>query len=350
MIEWRWGLDAADAARQAREQPRLGTRLQQPRHELADVRRAPVHQHRLLGGRGSRRPGVRRVAGAQTASARDAAGSPRGEGAVDGPSAGHLPCWRSPWRCRCPLHRPRVRARHGSRAETTAERVPRPAYVPPIKHVFVINIENKGYTETFGAGTQSPYLAGKLRRKGVLLDHFYATAHNSLPNYLAQISGQAPNTSTQLDCQIYSPFIVTGPPVPPGDQAVGDGCVFPQTVAHPSAPAQPRQRSAGRATCRQMRRPCQPSAPWASRTPRSRRRRATTTPCGTTRSCTSAASPHITRTANVTCGLSRPAARPAEEGGRRRTLPTSPPTCAATATTTSAPTARRADWCRSTSS
>ena len=90
-----------------------------------------------------------------------------------------------------------------------ATRPARPSYVPPIRHVFLINIENKGYDETFGTGTASPYLAGKLRREGVLLNSYYAIAHNSLPNYIAQISGQAPNALTQADCQTYSAFTRT---------------------------------------------------------------------------------------------------------------------------------------------
>ncbi|HEX4688921.1 MAG TPA: alkaline phosphatase family protein [Nocardioides sp.] len=131
----------------------------------------------------------------------------------------------------------------------------RPAYVPPIKHVFIINIENKGYEETFGAGTASPYLAGPLRRQGVLLNYYYATAHNSLPNYIAQISGQAPSAQTQADCQSYSKFVTTGPPVAPGHQAVGAGCVFPKSVA-----SLPRQLTRAGITWRgymqQMPKPC----------------------------------------------------------------------------------------------
>ena len=130
----------------------------------------------------------------------------------------------------------------------------RPAYVPPIRHVFVINIENKGYAETFGADSAAPYLAGKLRRKGVLLNSYYATAHNSLPNYIAQISGQAPDSDTQLDCQNYDPFVRTGWQAP--GQAVGQGCVFPRGV-----PNLGRQLSLAGLTWRgymqQMRRPCQ---------------------------------------------------------------------------------------------
>ena len=142
----------------------------------------------------------------------------------------------------------------GSGAATTV-RPHRPSYVPPIRHVFIINIENKGYDETFGADTESPYLAGRLRRKGVLLNSYYATAHNSLPNYLAQISGQAPNAQTQTDCQTYSPFVRTGPGRPPG-QVVGAGCVYPTGVR-----TLPRQLSHAGLTWRgymqQMTKPCQ---------------------------------------------------------------------------------------------
>lgn len=119
----------------------------------------------------------------------------------------------------------------GHAAAAAPTRPPRPSYVPPIKHVFVINIENKGYAETFdtGTGSDAPYLAGKLRRQGVLLTSYYGVAHNSLPNYIAEISGQAPNAQTQADCQTYSPFTVTGPDQAPG-QAVGSGCVLPAKV------------------------------------------------------------------------------------------------------------------------
>jgi hypothetical protein len=97
-----------------------------------------------------------------------------------------------------------------------------------VRHVFVVNLENKGYAETFGAGSKAPYLAQTLRARGQLLTHYYGTAHNSLPNYLAQISGQGPNPQTQADCRVYSRFVRTGT-VAPG-QAVGNGCVYPRNV------------------------------------------------------------------------------------------------------------------------
>ena len=102
------------------------------------------------------------------------------------------------------------------------------SYLPGAKHVFVINLENKGYDETWGPGSAAPYLSTTLRSQGVLLNSYYGTAHNSQPNYVAEISGQGPNPQMQADCQTYSPFAGSGTASP--GQAVGDGCVFPSTV------------------------------------------------------------------------------------------------------------------------
>jgi phospholipase C len=101
-----------------------------------------------------------------------------------------------------------------------------PAVPPDVRHVFVINLENKGYDETFGPSSPATYLSRDLRAKGQLLTQFHGTAHNSLPNYIAQVSGQGPNPQTQGDCQVYSDFTAAGT-VAPG-QAVGDGCVYPR--------------------------------------------------------------------------------------------------------------------------
>src|SRR2546421_5098281 len=75
---------------------------------------------------------------------------------------------------------------------------------PPIKHVFVIVLENKGYAETFGPGSQAPYLSTQLTAQGQLLTQYYGIGHQSLDNYIAMVSGQAPNSETQSDCQIYT--------------------------------------------------------------------------------------------------------------------------------------------------
>jgi hypothetical protein len=102
------------------------------------------------------------------------------------------------------------------------------APLPRVRHVFVINLENKGYAQTFGASSPAPYLRKKLRAKGQLLSQYFGVAHHSLPNYIAQISGQGPNPQTQRDCKVYRNFTGSGTATP--DQAVGQGCVFPKRV------------------------------------------------------------------------------------------------------------------------
>jgi phosphatidylinositol-3-phosphatase len=97
-----------------------------------------------------------------------------------------------------------------------------------VKHVFVIVLENKDYSSSFGPQAQSPQLGRVLPSQGVLLSQYYGIAHNSLPNYIAMVSGQGPNPVTQSDCQIYQEFL-------PGTigsdgQAMGLGCVYPSSV------------------------------------------------------------------------------------------------------------------------
>src|SRR5215212_10828907 len=99
---------------------------------------------------------------------------------------------------------------------------------PAIKHVFVINLENKNYDETFGPDSPAPYLSEDLVAKGALLEQYFAIGHVSLDNYIAEISGQGPSKQTQVDCFTYTDFVSTGT----GDlgQALGDGCVYPKSV------------------------------------------------------------------------------------------------------------------------
>lgn len=95
-------------------------------------------------------------------------------------------------------------------------------------HVFVINLENKGYYKVWGEGSEATYLSQTLRSQGVLLSDYYGIAHNSNPNYLAQISGQASNAMTRNDCPTYAPFQQTGTAAP--GQVEGTGCVYPASV------------------------------------------------------------------------------------------------------------------------
>lgn len=99
------------------------------------------------------------------------------------------------------------------------------------KHVFIIILENKGFDETFGPKTNAPYLAHTLRSRGELLTNYYAIGHLSLDNYIAIISGEAPNPETQADCTSrYSEFSPVDDTFDSDGQISGKGCIYPPEV------------------------------------------------------------------------------------------------------------------------
>lgn len=109
------------------------------------------------------------------------------------------------------------------------------AKLPPVRHVFVIVLENESSSSTFGDPSADPYLGQTLPSEGAYLPDYYAIGHESNDNYIAMVSGQAPNPQNQGDCQVYDDFVGTGPAVsstrsPLDGQAVGSGCVFPSSV------------------------------------------------------------------------------------------------------------------------
>ena len=107
---------------------------------------------------------------------------------------------------------------------------PRAFRLQEIKHVWVIELENAGFTQSFGHPAADPYLARTLPGEGALLTNYFAIGHNSADNYIAQISGQAPNLLSQEDCLVWVPLPdVT---VSPYHQVLGPegGCVFPASV------------------------------------------------------------------------------------------------------------------------
>jgi hypothetical protein len=101
---------------------------------------------------------------------------------------------------------------------------------PPIRHVFVIVLENEGYSSTFGEPSSDPYLASTLPAQGALLQNYYATGHESNDNYISLISGQPPNPENQADCQSFNEF--TGAMTLPEGVESGTGCVYPASVAN----------------------------------------------------------------------------------------------------------------------
>ena len=106
--------------------------------------------------------------------------------------------------------------------------VPAAGAAPPIRHVYVIVLENEYGSTTFGPNSPAPYLSKTLRAQGAYVPNYYGVGHESNDNYIAMISGQAPNPQTQGDCQSFDDF--TPGTIGAYGQAQGSGCVFPASV------------------------------------------------------------------------------------------------------------------------
>ena len=110
------------------------------------------------------------------------------------------------------------------------------AQPPPIKHVWIIDLENESFGYTWGANGHkfAPYLTKTLPSQGAMLNDYFGIGHDSLDNYTAEISGQSGNYELNEDCGIYAPFVQFG-----GEnfdkftkfgQLSGEGCVFPSYI------------------------------------------------------------------------------------------------------------------------
>jgi hypothetical protein len=114
----------------------------------------------------------------------------------------------------------------------------------------VIDIENESFATTFG--NPASYLNQTLVPQGELVKNYFAVGHVSLDNYIAQVSGQAPNYATNSDClgatgkgayNDVSPGTLDANQTAHPGQVDGQGCVYPPSVqtigdqldaAHPS--------------------------------------------------------------------------------------------------------------------
>jgi hypothetical protein len=111
-----------------------------------------------------------------------------------------------------------------------AQAATRASAPPPIGHVFIIVLENEPFPVTFGAQSLAPYLAHTLTAQGALLTQYYGIGHYSLDNYIALVSGQAPNLDTQGDCPVLTEFKATAAHLDANGQLPGIGCVYPAQV------------------------------------------------------------------------------------------------------------------------
>lgn len=100
--------------------------------------------------------------------------------------------------------------------------------LPPIRHVFVIIDENESDSTTFGAASPASYLSKTLVARGAYLPKYYGVGHSSLDNYIAMVSGQAPNPLTSGDCPTFENFPADS--MDAAGQENGRGCVYPADV------------------------------------------------------------------------------------------------------------------------
>jgi phosphatidylinositol-3-phosphatase len=105
-----------------------------------------------------------------------------------------------------------------------------------IRHVWIIELENTSFQTAFNHPKSDPELARVLPSRGALLRNYYGIGHDSLDNYIAEVSGQAPDFQTGQDCEYFSRFLQFG-----GEtfdkwtkygQLSGDGCVYPKYVGN----------------------------------------------------------------------------------------------------------------------
>jgi phosphatidylinositol-3-phosphatase len=98
-----------------------------------------------------------------------------------------------------------------------------------IKHVFVITLASPGYEQTWGATSPAHYLTTQLRPQGTLLSNYYGVGHRDLPNYIAMVSGQPPNSQTEADCPTFASYPAGTEPDKAG-LIRSPGCVYPTSV------------------------------------------------------------------------------------------------------------------------
>jgi len=98
--------------------------------------------------------------------------------------------------------------------------------LPPVKHVFMIVLSDRGFTQSFGAS--SGYLSGALRRQGELVLNYYAVAGAPLANEIALVSGQGPTVQTATDCPKFTR--INNVSKGPRGQVIGIGCTYPETT------------------------------------------------------------------------------------------------------------------------
>lgn len=111
---------------------------------------------------------------------------------------------------------------------------PAHAALPPVRHVFVVVLENKSFPQWFVPGlATAPYLTTTLPTEGLTMPNYFGVGHSSLDNYVAMVSGQAPAPQTQDDCpdseyHDMTPYTIRSDGQVVDQQTSGaHGCIYP---------------------------------------------------------------------------------------------------------------------------
>jgi hypothetical protein len=115
----------------------------------------------------------------------------------------------------------------GTTTTTTTSTTTAPQH--KVGHVFVVALSTTSFEAAFGQQSVAHYLNDKLRPRGTFLGGYETLARAELPDYLAMVSGQAPNTDTLSDCLTYAEFPAKVKPSADG-LVPGAGCVYPNTI------------------------------------------------------------------------------------------------------------------------
>ncbi len=102
--------------------------------------------------------------------------------------------------------------------------------LPPIRHVFVIVLENKDYDQAYRLYPSSdPYLSQTLPSMGALIPYYFGTGHSSADNYISMVSGQPPTADTKNDCDPAGTSNEVGTASDSYGVAQTGGCWYPAT-------------------------------------------------------------------------------------------------------------------------
>lgn len=115
----------------------------------------------------------------------------------------------------------------GSATTSTSSSAPTKAY--KVKHVFVLALSTTSYAATFGRASVAQYLNRTLVPKGTLLRGYESLGYSELSDFIAMVSGQAPNADTSASCATYAEFPSSAKPDAAG-LVPGDGCIYPVTA------------------------------------------------------------------------------------------------------------------------